>query len=490
MGGNLVEKTANARGVIADESGEFLGAFNNALLNMTAEQRATLQAHLGVDAIQERVAVLEGVSGGGTPTPTPGPTPSPGPTPTSIPAAIPLGDWSQRSLLHNPPASVTAVPSSDNPYGQSSVIQIDAGAAATVSIANSAVMSPPVDVRNGAIHMPFKPVFRGHEFSVSSVKLYSSGSKAAPPANYHQLDRFGEGPSSMQAVVTSNGDAPGRWQVWGFPVGSALKQVGTGADLSAITWIEWELRAGASGGKLELGKRPLFQPNALTKAKAIFCFDDLHDTVFTTVRPLFNALGWKFSFNGGALNTTIGQPGRMTLAQCQQLVAEGHHMMLQAWSSEAQATIDAMTDAQRAAEMQAQIDFMVANGLMQPGDKRFGSYFSSVGDKDMTAFPMFRDYNTSGTRKHMQARSQNPPFYYGETFPWPDKHSIRAIAGEFTSPSDNRAVLYANAIADKGVAITNRHNDLTTLSADLDLLDGLRSQIDVVSAKQLLDAFV
>lgn len=401
--------------------------------------------------------------------------------------AIPLADFSDRGALFSPNAALTDAASTDNPTGAKTALRLATSGSTTYPVASSALLDAPVDVTNGTIVVPFKPVaqiIKEQPMVRFSLELFSSGSPSAPPANYHQMDPFGAGPSAMKEVSTAPDAAtPGRWQALGVP-STGFVAVGSGADLSAITWVRLQLRGQTNYSQvIELGS-PKFQPNPLDKAKAVLCFDDLYEEIFTVAKPLFDAKGWKFSFNGGALQTNIGQPGRLTLAQCQQLVSEGHHMMLQAWSTEDQAAINAMSDAERAAEMQSQIDYMVANGLMNADAPRFGSYFSGVGSTDIAAYPMFRDYTPQGTRLYSLPHGANPPIWYGETFPWPDPQMVRAIAGDATSPSGFREAHVQQAITNNGVAILTWHSDQSALGHFLDYL--ATQDIDVVSAKELI----
>lgn len=403
--------------------------------------------------------------------------------PIEIPVAKAIANLSSLATLLSPAAVITDAATVGHPAGAATALQIVTSGNTTYTVTPLTALGPAeaVNVTDGYVQIPFRPVGYCEQIGRWSIELHSEGTPAAPTANYHQLDPFGEGPSALKQILTSKtgGAAAGRWQV--FQVhGSDFTAVGTGANLSAIKFARLTIR-GTTGYTVTLQFGSIrFQPRAMQKAACVIYFDDGHTSVHDTALPLFQAKGFKSCFNLGALLANLDVPGRMSSAQVTALVAAGWELHGQAYTSEDIAVISAMTDAQRAAEMTSQQAVATAKGW--GNNIAHGSYFSGVDQTQQAVFPMFRDYCRS-VRGYFSARGVNPPMLYGESYPYADRFLVRALAGDHTS-----AQLIAHceqAIKNKGLAAFVFHSSMTSLSDLLDYLDANRGSIEVLTEADL-----
>lgn len=403
--------------------------------------------------------------------------------PIEIPVAKGIANLSALATLLSPNAAITDAATVGHPAGAATALQIVTSGNTTYTVTPSVALgaAEAVNVTDGYVQIPFRPISYCEQIGRWSIELHSEGTPAAPTANYHQLDPFGEGPSALKQILTSKaaGAAAGRWQV--FQVhGTDFTAVGAGADLSAIKFARLTIR-GTTGYTVTLQFGSIrFQPRAMAKAACVIYFDDGHTSVHDTALPLFQAKGWKGCFNLGAMAQTLDVPGRLSSAQVSALVAAGWELHGQAYTSEDIAVLSAMTDAQRAAEMASQQAVATSKGW--GNNIAHGSYFSGVDQTQQTIFPMFRDYCRS-VRGYFSARGANPPMLYGESFPYADRYLVRAMAGDHTA-----AQLIAHceqAVKNKGLAAFVFHSSLTNMAALLDWLDAHRDQIEVVTEAQL-----
>ncbi|MGE4431903.1 MAG: hypothetical protein AB7E05_14300 [Sphingobium sp.] len=401
--------------------------------------------------------------------------------PIPIPGAIAITDFSARATLLGPVAAITDAATVDHPSGAETVLQIVTSANTTYIVTPAAALAEPVDVTDGYVQIPFRPVSYAENIGRWSIELHSAGTPAAPTANYHQLDPFGEGPSALKQILTSKnaGVAPGRWQV--FQVhGSDFTAVGSGADLSAIKFARLTVR-GNTGSTVTIQFGSIrFQPRVVQKAACVIYFDDGHTGTHDTALPLFQAKGFKGCFNLGAMLETLDVPGRMSTEQVSALVAAGWELHGQAYTSEDVAVIGAMTDEQRAAEMTGQQAVATSNGW---GDNIVhGSYFSGVSQYELDLFPMFHGFCRS-VRAYFSARGANPPMLYGESYPYADKWLIRSLSGDHSA--EQLIAHCEQAVKNKGLAAFTFHGGLTSLPDLLDWLDAHRDEIEVVTEAQL-----
>ncbi|AUW59603.1 hypothetical protein C1T17_17465 [Sphingobium sp. SCG-1] len=408
--------------------------------------------------------------------------------PFDVPAPVPLADFSSRAALQAPELALAEVPAAENTEGASTALRLTTQGSTVYTIAPSAALATPVDVRNGYTILPFKPISNCEKALRWSLEFHSEGSPGAPTGNYHEMDAVRDGPSALRSVLTSQKDSTGegRWEYFGVHTNN-LHAVGTGANLEAIKFVRLIVRGGASPMVIELGS-PYFQRSALNKAKAIITFDDGYASVVNTALPLFKAKGFRGMYNLGAMQQTLDAPGHLTKAQVHVLRDAGWQWMQQAYSTEELAPILAMSETDRDAEMRKQIDFARENRLGDPG---FGSYFSQVGQTQVGLYGMFAR-NQRSTRAYFTPRAVSPPDFpilYGENYPFVDPYLVKSLAADVPSESFGLLTQHAEqAIANRGVAIYTFHNALDNLPMLLDWLDANRDRIDVVTEADLFTA--
>ena len=403
--------------------------------------------------------------------------------PAVIPPALMITNFTARSAVHNPPAALVDATVSDNPTGAATALQLTTSGSTDYYLTGAAALAQPLDVRNGHIQIPFKPISYCEMVLRWSIELHSAGTPAAPTGNYHRIDIGGDGPSGLKAILTSKAAnaAAGRWQTFAAHPNDFLA-VGTGADLSAIKFARLMVRGGASPMVIQFGSIR-YQKAALSKAACIIYFDDGYPSAYSTALPLLSAKGWPACFNLGAMTANLDAPGRMSTAQVTALVAAGWQLHGQAYTSEDIAAMNAMTADQRNGEMQQQQAWAILRDL---GDMRHGSYFSQVGPTEQGLFPMFRD-NFRSVRTFNTARGAAPAMLFGESYPFADPMAMRALSGDSTLAMMQ---LHADqAIANNSVAAFVFHDNLTNLGPLLDWLDARRGQIEVTTEDRLYRRF-
>jgi hypothetical protein len=411
-----------------------------------------------------------------------------GPAPVVAPVTVPIaakitlnGLASTASLAGAVPAGVVDVANADNPMGQASVLQFTPQAANTHYFL-VIPLAGPTDLRGGTIELTMKLAANIANLNACDIELHSSATIGTPTADYSGLLGWNEAATLLKTTSTApdNGIGTGRWQTFGFHSQAAPVTIaGAGADMSAIRWIRIRFRssqAAANAPVFQLG--PIrFQPNPLPKAQLILAFDDGFDTAFAAHQAA-RAKGFPVVIQPGAIQAVLGQPGRLTLAQMQQMQAEGSQMAAQAWDTEATHS-QAQEDAIQA--------FYTANGLTGAG---FGSYHSQISQRTPEAWPIFAGAYPQGVRTYMTARGANPPMTIAESYPWPDRRLVRALAGDSAGVSGFRIAHLEQAIASKGVAIMVWHQDTTGLAEVIDYADTHRDVLEVTTPARLAATFI
>ena len=381
-----------------------------------------------------------------------------------------LGKIENKASLYNGNATAADVAVSDSPYGLSTAPQIDLPASSQL-ISSASIVSSGVDVRGGHVSFEFKAI--SGISSASSiltsfkVRLYSSGSPSAPPANYTETGNMG---SYFKSFAVG-----GRWQRYGIPTSWFTSVGGSGANLAAVTWARIEIICGSTGATIQLGYIR-FYPNPLARAQVIFRWDDAVASAYTIGKPLLDAIGKPGFLAPGAVASPqgFGGAGRMTIAQMQACRDSGWQCGSQAYSTEA-----AQPDyAAYLTEFQGMMGYAAANGYRT--DAVDGTFYSSVGPGTTQAVKAMRDVGVRTIQRFDNGNAENPPNIPGETFPFADEFNIRTLnmaAPGGAGAAKTTYVQYAlnRCVADKGVLILGMHDDLTDANA-------LQAFKDVISA--------
>jgi hypothetical protein len=401
------------------------------------------------------------------------------------PSIAVLASFDQVARLTSAPSEATDV-AADPLYGDTRL---------TVTLASfnarqlrpAGTLASPVNTTGQLIRIWTKPIANvDPRLSAYKVRLYSTGSPSSPGANYHEFGFSG-------LIREGQKGAEQRWGSFAVPV-NQFTAVGTGADLTAVTWAMVEMQANSSAGMtIAVGNIELVA-NGLTKAKMIIAFDDQYPN---TINYASRAMA-RYGFRGVLYVSPavdLNKTGKLTSSTLKNLHDNlGWQIASQAYTTEnnvGAGGIDVMTSDQRTADAAKLRNWQ--NGLGLSGGNH-GSYFSNVGVTDMIAFPMFR-----------QAYQSMRAYYFGEfnqveTYPWADPMRIRGMgAGEFQW--GNNSAIYTTywknhidrAIAQKGVGFLVFHDGLSGSLSNwqpafdqmLAYLDTNRASIDVVTVEDL-----
>lgn len=401
-------------------------------------------------------------------------------TPTAV-----LASFDQVGRLTGAPGEASDV-AADPLYGDTR-ITVTLASFSAIQLKPAAAMAAAVNATGQNVRIWTKPLANvDPRLDSYKVRLYSTGSPSSPGANYHEFNFSG-----LIREGQKNGEQ--RWGSFAVPV-SQFAAVGTGADLTAVTWAMVTMQANNSAGlTIAVGNVELVA-NGLNKAKMIISFDDQYPN---TINYASRAMA-RYGFRGVLYLSPaidLGRPGKLTVAQVKTLHDNlGWQIASQAYSTEnnvGAGGIDVMTSDQRTADVAKLRNLQNALGL---SGGNTGSYYSNVGVTDMIAYPMFR-----------QAFRSMRAYYFGEfsvveTYPWADPMRIRGMgAGEFQW--GNNAAIYTTywknhvdrAIAQKGVGFLVFHDGLggglsnwrPAFDQLLAYLDANRASIDVVTVEDL-----
>lgn len=349
-----------------------------------------------------------------------------------------------------------------------------------------ATLANPVSATGQNVRIWTKPIaFVDPRLDSYKVRLYSEGSPSSPGANYHEFNFSG-------LIREGQKDKEQRWGSFTAPV-SQFVVVGSGANLSAVTWAMVTMQANTSSPvTIAVGNVELVA-NTLNRAKFIIGFDDQYPATITYASRAMARYGFRgVLYLSPAIDA--GRTGKLPVAQIKTLHDNlGWQIASQAYSTEnntGPGGLEVMNADQRAAETAKLRNWQNALGL---SGGAHGSYFGNVGATNMLTYPMFRNYRSVRA------------YYFGEfsiieTYPWGDPMRIRAMgAGEFQW--GNSSVLYSTywknhvdrAMAQKGVGFIVFHDGLNGSMSNwrpafdqlLAYLDANRSAIDVVTVDDL-----
>lgn len=385
-------------------------------------------------------------------------------------------------------ATVADVAAVDAPYGTTAVQVTATGAQTTIYGALNAV---PTDVTGGFIRLWFKCISNYNTLDRFFIQLFSLGTPAAPSVNFSRTPAFTSNGAIGQIVTSLAGT--GRWQSICLPLAYFSEQGTLPATLTAITYAAINIRS-TTTSVVQIGNIE-FIPNALTKAKCIFCFDDGYQSQLTYAAPALMSYGFPAVLFPSPITGVIdSNAGFLTSKQLQQLHdVNGWQIASQAWTTESNTIIDAMSADTLTSEFARLRNWQASLGLT---GGEFGSYFSNVSQTDMTPSVL------AAFQKHFRAirafflgAGASPAFPYSETFPFGDPSLVRALAGATWTDATNAAKLQAHvdqAIAQLGVALIVYHDDLaspgnvrTGFDSLLAYLDANRATIDVCREEDL-----
>lgn len=356
-----------------------------------------------------------------------------------------------------------------------------------------------LDVRNGHISgwMKVKPYVSGNWGNNSfELRLYSTGSPSgAEPSNYHKaINRF-------EGLITDGGFVKLGAHANDFTI------TGTGADLSAITWASWTFRAAGATAVAARVSDMQFVPNPRTKAAVIFRWDDawksttLRDLFYSYGVPMFLAPGAVASsngFNGAGYNTPpTNNPSRWS-------IDEVNDMRTHSWQCGTQSLVDETT----VNDFVAMQQYYQARGWT--ADAADGTYYSNINFNTSTARQRMLAAGSRTIQQFKNGRNNvNPPFAYGETFPFRDETAIQTLnlaapglgpglTPAITTITDSITVSLNQTIANKGVLVIAGHNDMYEQQTELDAItyvlnrwqSGGGTEFDILTLNQLLNPHI
>ncbi len=340
----------------------------------------------------------------------------------------------------------------------------------TTGSGSGQVRSPlraPLDVRNGHISIWLKMLsFVQGDVSAMQIRLYSTGTPGgAEPANYHSWGgRFDIVQQFSQGPATKVGAHP-----------NDFTAVGTGADLSAITWVSFH-------GQAQSGKTVTFYlsdiqfvPNPRTKAAVIFRMDDAWIYAYSILKPLLDAKGVPMflapgavsganGFNGAGVNTPpTTNPDRMSISQVNEMRSLGTQCGTQSWTTEAN-----LADyAAYLTEFQGMQRYFADRAWL--ADAADGTYYTNVGQGTQGARQAMLKTGSRTIQRFVNGRNGNAkPLAMSENFPFTDETAITAlnVAGPGIPTggtiTDAITIELNRVIATKGVLIIAGHNDMAT----------------------------
>lgn len=379
-------------------------------------------------------------------------------------------------------------------FGTTSVEYTQPGASTVATFGPASALGTGVDVTDSDIHFEYSfPDNAGTNYGQSTklstfaIELYSSGSPASPPADYHNCAVSVFSPGFIKVDARTGG------AIVSFSVpNSSFVAVGAGATTTAITWARFKVTGGSSGAGCKFRPHSIRSvKKARSKAAVVFLFDDMHIGQYTGALPILSKYNYPACL---AVDTVVkmGQSGFMTP---QQLVnvhqRHGWQMVGQVQGGNgASTTIDTGISAEHAISQAARFKTMMkALGISGTEDFSHGST-SFHGASGLTGmlydnFPalkrMFRD-----SVSFLGGTNTNPPMTFGESAPFGDPYAIRRMnmsgftATTFAERWQNHV---DQAIANKGVAIFGAHSEFNSAG---EALTALGTLVEYIRTQELL----
>ena len=362
------------------------------------------------------------------------------------------------------------------------------------------LLKSPEDWRNGHVSVWLKiSPFNTANWQTLSLRVYSSGSPASPPANY-----------SHMSGIFSDFVAGGGFTKNGKHT-KELSVQGTGADMSAVTWTAVHVRGQNVANDILISDIQ-FVPDQLQRAVIAFRKDDAWRS--DSLRNFFISRGIPFheapgaiagpnGYNGDGYNTPpVSNPSRETLDNINAWRATGKLQVM----PQALLTEDAQPN-QLAYRQEFEGYQKYHRDHNWTDDAADVTYYNTSG----IAVPYVRqEMLRAGARsigRFLNGRNNvDPPFATTETFPFRDETAVQWInlaapglhpGGGITTITDSIMRSIDRAIAIKGFVGIAGHNDMYEQSAEWDAIVAVADrwaanpgQFDVVLVKDVLDPFL
>ncbi len=376
----------------------------------------------------------------------------------------------------------------------------------TMTFAGLSALPIGLNVAKSDIHFDYSfPDNNGINYGINSninlfeIELHSAGSPSAPTANCHKV------------IIPQSGTNFVRVDVHGthpiisnsVPI-SKFAAVGTGANLSAVTWARIRLQGGGStavGSKF----RPhgiWAVPKARTKAAVVFVFDDLHISQYTNALPILAKYNYPACV-GLDTTTKAGQTNFMTPVQIRNLHQRHGWQILgqvQGGNGASTNTDTRISEEQAITQAGRYKTAMKMLGISDTQDFSRGStsFNSDGGSFYPNWFTLRRLFRTNV--EFLGGSNTTPPMNLGETVPFGDHYSIKRL-----NMSGFTAGTYAQrwqehvdqAVTDSGVAIFGAHSEFNTglegLTALATLVEYIRvlelqGKVEVLTIAELIES--
>lgn len=317
----------------------------------------------------------------------------------------------------------------------------------------AAVMGTPINITAGAIHLMLAlSITTG--LTGFQLEVFSAGSPSAPPANY-TTTATGDYLRHAQEILNRNLQGAGHFMTIGVSAALLTNVVGTGANLSAITWYRIKMDSVVSGPIVAFGPAE-YVPNILTGGVAMFSFDDFVNVTYTQVAPRMAA----YNMPGMMMGSPQSALGDNLMTQDQILTLQdkfGWQVCSQDYSNSDTVSEDGGNDW---LTLNSQ-NLLLAKALGFRGG-RDGSAYSTAGGYNMAgrngSWKQQRKlYRTIATA--VGGLGGSPPEPFGEVFPYADPWSIRRQNLAAITLSEAQAMVdKANTV--KGVAHFFMHGEV------------------------------
>jgi hypothetical protein len=407
-----------------------------------------------------------------------------------------LGKFHSRADLLEPGGAISDDTTQADPYYPETKTGLVVNVSTKLLALRPLLNHLPVDVRKTNIRGRYRAIANmlpnSASMSTFEIRLYSSGTPASPPADYHRVN-FGYG-AGYKHTSASNGAS--RWQDHACGI-DVYHGIGNGADLSAVTHEGWFLQS--AGRPVHIGIGPIVAvPQLRKKPAVIFRWDDAVSTCYTIGYPLLDAIGKQGFLAPGAIANSsagFGAYGRMSKSQAFELHQRGWQIGSQTYDSEgAQPDYNSY----KSKEFVPMLEYAALAGWAN--DSFDGSFFSDVSANNVIAYRAMKDAGMRTIQRFDNGNPQNPPTPHGETFPLSDPgnwHCLNLAQPGGSGENISAFAQYAidQVVANNGIIVFGMHNDLTNphvLQAFKDIISRYKrlGDFDIMTPRQLLDPYL